>query len=360
MNLLLPVGISFYTFQSLGYSIDVYRGEVKPERHFGYFALYVTYFPQLVAGPIERYTHLAPQFRLEQRIEFDRIASGLGLMAWGLFKKVVIADRLSAFVEPVYADPSGSSGAALLVATYAFAFQIYCDFSGYSDLAIGGARVLGHDLRPNFRTPYLATSIADFWRRWHISLSSWFRDYVYIPLGGGRGSALAITVAVLGTFLVSGLWHGANWTFVVWGAFHGTLLLGARLRRAKLGTIPASIAGHPLARLATIVLTFHLVVIGWVFFRAATVGDAFAILGKILALAPGAVPTLSLTPAVIVAVACSLGFLLFVEATTPVLRLSERRARLPIWVKSAGFAVFVAAVLVLGEFDSQDFLYFQF
>ena len=360
LNLLLPVGISFYTFQSLGYSIDVYRGEVRPERHFGYFALYVTYFPQLVAGPIERYSHLAPQFRETQRIEFDRIASGLALMAWGLFKKVVIADRLSAFVDTAYADPSLSSGGALLLASYAFAIQIYCDFSGYSDMAIGGARVLGHDLRPNFRTPYLATSISDFWRRWHISLSTWFRDYVYIPLGGGRGPMRTVIIAVMATFLVSGLWHGANWTFVLWGAFHGLCLLGARARRGLFGRLSKERAAHRFVRGLSIVATFHIVLVGWILFRAASVGDAWTILAKILSAAPGLAPTYAGTPAILTLLTGALVVLLISELLAGRESVHRRLGALPIWCRSLGWVAFLVATIVVGAFDSQDFIYFQF
>ena len=360
VNLLLPVGISFYTFQSLGYSIDVYRGEVRPERHFGYFALYVTYFPQLVAGPIERYSHLAPQFRVTQRIEFDRIASGLALMAWGLFKKVVIADRLAAFVDTAYADPSGSSGLGLLVASYAFAVQIYCDFSGYSDMAIGGARVLGHDLRPNFRTPYLATSISDFWRRWHISLSTWFRDYVYIPLGGGRGTVRTIILAVMMTFLVSGLWHGANWTFVLWGAFHGLCLLGARARRGLFGRLSKKRASHPVVRGLSTLATFHIVLVGWILFRSASVSEAWTIFAKIFSLAPGIAPDFVGSSAVLVLLTGALCLLLVSEFLANRERIHRRFGELPLWFRSVGWLAFLLATIVVGAFDSQDFIYFQF
>jgi alginate O-acetyltransferase complex protein AlgI len=224
-DLLLPVGISFYTFQTLSYSIDVYRGRQRPERHLGIFALYVSFFPQLVAGPIERSTHLLPQFFQPHRFEYDRVTSGLRLVLWGFFKKVVVADRLALYVNAVYNDPSAHTGPTILLATYFFAFQIYCDFSGYSDIAIGTARVMGYDLMQNFRRPYFARSISEFWSRWHISLSTWFRDYLYIPLGGNRVPRWRWYVNLFAVFLISGLWHGANWTFVVWGALHGTYLI---------------------------------------------------------------------------------------------------------------------------------------
>jgi D-alanyl-lipoteichoic acid acyltransferase DltB (MBOAT superfamily) len=218
---LLPVGISFYTFQSLGYTIDVYRGKLEPERHLGRFALFVSFFPQLLAGPIERASNMLPQFY--EKFDFDeaRVSSGLRLILWGLFKKIVIADRLGLYVNAVYNSPSDWEGWPVFLATYFFAFQIYCDFSGYSDIAIGAARVMGFNLMENFRRPYFAQSPSEFWRRWHISLSSWFRDYLYIPLGGSRVSVPRWYLNLMIVFLVSGLWHGAAWTFVIWGGLHG-------------------------------------------------------------------------------------------------------------------------------------------
>jgi D-alanyl-lipoteichoic acid acyltransferase DltB (MBOAT superfamily) len=220
-NVLLPVGISFYTFQALGYSIDVYYGRVRAERDFITYALFVTFFPQLVAGPIERTASLLPQFKENHGFDYDRVTSGLKLAAWGMFKKVVVADRLALYVNGVYGEPGVYPAAALALATFFFAFQIYCDFSGYSDIAIGCARALGFNLIANFRRPYFASSITEFWRRWHISLSAWFKDYLYIPLGGNRKGSFRRHLNLMITFLVSGLWHGAAWHFVVWGALHG-------------------------------------------------------------------------------------------------------------------------------------------
>ena len=214
-EVLLPVGISFYTFQTLSYTIDVYRGQRPAERHIGIFALYVAFFPQLVAGPIERSTRLLPQFFKKVELTYERTVDGLRLMLWGFFKKLVIADRVGAYVDVVYASPDDHSGMTVLIATYFFAFQIFCDFSGYSDIAIGSARILGYDLMDNFRRPYFSKSISEFWRRWHISLSTWFRDYVYIPLGGNRVVKWRWYYNLMVVFVVSGLWHGANWTFVV-------------------------------------------------------------------------------------------------------------------------------------------------
>lgn len=277
VNLILPMGISFYTFQTLAYTIDVYRKEIVPERNFGIFSLYVTFFPQLVAGPIERASHLLPQLRTGHSFSTDRFVFGFRLVLWGLFKKVVVADRLSTFVNPVYAASDSYNGLILLIATVFFAIQIYCDFSGYSDMAIGLARILGVDLMRNFRTPYFSESIGEFWSRWHISLSTWFRDYVYIPLGGNRVGRLRWNVNIFIVFLVSGLWHGANWTFVAWGALHGCYLVIENLSKPLFHKWSAIAIVRPLR----VLVCFTLVLIGWVFFRASDIKNAIFILNEI-------------------------------------------------------------------------------
>lgn len=217
LKLLLPVGISFYTFQTLSYVIDVYKGEVKAERHFGQYATFISFFPQLVAGPIERTKNLLPQIKSEHQFCYDKAVYGLRLMAWGFFKKILIADNLAIYVDKIYGNLSQYQGFSLIIATLFFTFQIYCDFSGYSDIAIGTAKLFNIDLMANFKSPYFSASVHEFWSRWHISLSTWFRDYVYIPLGGNRCTKLRHNFNLLITFLISGLWHGANWTYVVWG-----------------------------------------------------------------------------------------------------------------------------------------------
>lgn len=280
-NILLPVGISFYTFQTLSYSIDVYRGTIKPERHLGIFALYVSFFPQLVAGPIERSSRLLPQFWQKHEFEYGRVVEGFRLILWGFFKKLVIADRVAIAVNQVYGNPDGYSGLSLLIATIFFAFQIYCDFSGYSDIAIGVARIMGYDLMTNFRQPYFSTSIREFWQRWHISLSTWFRDYLYIPLGGNRVGPAMVYINLLLVFVVSGLWHGANWTFVIWGFIHGLLLIierffGQVLKRKKDETLRFS--GGFTASILKGLCTFTVVCIAWVFFRADNLGEALVVL----------------------------------------------------------------------------------
>ncbi|CAD6879868.1 Probable poly(beta-D-mannuronate) O-acetylase (EC 2.3.1.-) [Methylomonas albis] len=283
LHLLLPIGLSFHTFQSLSYVIEVYRGNQKSERHFGIYALYVMFYPQLVAGPIERPQNLLHQFHDEHRFNYNDVVSGLRLMAWGLFKKAVIADRLARFVSPIYDNPEGFDGGLLMVATLFFSFQVYCDFSGYSDMARGAARVMGFKLMLNFDRPYASTSLSEFWRRWHISLSTWLRDYVYEPTAMGlrdRGM-YGIVVALLLTFLISGFWHGASWTFVIWGLLHGIGLslevVFAKKRKKLSKIIPAF-----LFKAIMLGLTFSFVNFTYIFFRAESLSDAFIIIKQIL------------------------------------------------------------------------------
>jgi alginate O-acetyltransferase complex protein AlgI len=413
-DILLPVGISFYTFQSLSYTIDVYRGVTPPQRHFGIFALYVSFFPQLVAGPIERSYRLMPQFFQHRGFTPEWVASGLRLMLWGFFMKIVIADRLAIYVNQVYGDPGLYGGTTLLVATYFFAFQIFCDFAGYSAIAIGAARVLGYDLMENFRRPYFASSIREFWGRWHISLSTWFRDYVYIPLGGNRVDATARWYAnLLIVFVVSGLWHGAAWTFVVWGALHGTYLIvslaSAQLRddawrRIAMSTsylarrggtlLAASRLSAPdpgkrvnsfpglgalsqvreglrvraadrtegplgslqaIRRLLAVVITFHLVLLGWVFFRAGSISDAVYILGAIWDGEGTFVGPMTLWQFRLAVM--SILVLLAVQALR---ELWPRFRSAPTWIRWSMDYALILAILIFGEFGAQEFIYFQF
>lgn len=271
LNLLLPVGISFYTFQTLSYVIDVYKGDVKAEHHFGYYAAFISFFPQLVAGPIERTNNLLPQIKAEHKFDYDQATYGLKLMAWGYFKKIVIADTLSQFVSKVYDAPQGFSGFALVLATVFFTLQIYCDFSGYSDIAIGTAKLLGINLMTNFKSPYFSQSIKEFWSRWHISLSTWFRDYVYIPLGGSRVGKIRHAVNLLITFLVSGLWHGANWTFVIWGGIHG---LGQVIENAIVPKNKLKEKSKGGAWIIRVLFVFAFASFAWIFFVSNSLGDA--------------------------------------------------------------------------------------
>ena len=290
LKMALPIGLSFHTFQAMSYTIEVYRGNQKAERHFGIYALYVMFYPQLVAGPIERPQNILHQFREKHALDWQRIANGLKLMAWGLFKKVVIADHLAAMVDEVYNNPYAYDSSRILSATLAFAFQIYCDFSGYSDIALGAAEVMGFRLMKNFDRPYLSQSIGEFWRRWHISLSTWFRDYVYIPLGGSKTATGRCCLNLMITFLISGVWHGAKWTFVVWGGLNGLLLIYEMLTKniREQWATRLGLDRFPLLRQSfRTMTTFSLIGLTWVFFRANTLNDAFFMTGQLFSCFPG-------------------------------------------------------------------------
>ena len=272
LGIILPVGISFYTFQTMSYTIDVYKGEMKPTRNFLDFMLFVSFFPQLVAGPIERASRLLPQIISPRQRTSDDFRAGVYLILLGLFRKIVIADNLAAIANAIFSsDPATLTGLEVLVGVYAFAFQIYGDFAGYSAIARGVARWLGYDLMVNFRMPYLAVSPSDFWRRWHISLSTWLRDYLYIPLGGNRHGTLMTYRNLALTMLLGGLWHGAAWTFVAWGAFHGLILIVYRLFEKRKGGVKRSL----IARLPAMIFMFHLVCLSWLLFRAESIQHAY-------------------------------------------------------------------------------------
>jgi D-alanyl-lipoteichoic acid acyltransferase DltB (MBOAT superfamily) len=285
LNIILPIGLSFHTFQAMSYTIEVFRGRQKTERHFGIYALYVLFFPQLVAGPIERPQNVLHQFHEEHFFDYQRVADGLKLMAWGLFKKVVIADRLAPLVDPYYTNPNSFSGPELALATAFFAVQIFCDFSGYSDIAIGAAQVLGFKLMVNFKRPYLALSVSDFWKRWHISLSSWFRDYIFFPLERKRIKWLGQSFNLFIVFLISGLWHGANWTYVIWGGLHGLYLaLEVQVQRAWRSLPEKITAIFPGWLLSLFQRSLVLILVGyaWVFFRAESVESAWLISSRLI------------------------------------------------------------------------------
>ena len=277
LHLILPVGISFYTFQALSYSIDVYRGKMEPTRDVVAFFAYVSFFPQLVAGPIERATNLLPQFLKERKFDYAMAVDGVRQMLWGFFKKVVVADNCAVFVDEVWGNIGAYGSLDLAVAAALFSIQIYCDFSGYSDIAIGCAKLFGIRLMRNFNVPYFSRDIAEFWRRWHISLTTWFRDYVYIPLGGSRVAKWKVVRNTFVIFLVSGLWHGANWTFLAWGAFHACLFLPLILlgkNRKYTDTIAEGRCLPNLKELGQMILTFVLAALGWVLFRSQSIGEA--------------------------------------------------------------------------------------
>jgi D-alanyl-lipoteichoic acid acyltransferase DltB (MBOAT superfamily) len=363
LQILLPIGLSFHTFQAMSYTIEVYRGQQKAERHFGIYALYVMFYPQLVAGPIERPQNLLHQFREEHRFDYQRVTDGLKQMALGMFKKVVIADHLATEVNRVYDDPSQYHGLALIVATIFFSFQIFYDFSGYSDIARGSAQVMGFTLMKNFDNPYASSSMSEFWRRWHISLSTWFRDYLYIPLGGSRTSAGRRCINLMIVFVVSGLWHGANWTYVVWGALHGVYLVfgvATQPLRRRLG--------FARKNAASVVVVFALAALAWVFFRANNVSDAFYVVshmttglgGDLEALLSGA-GFQGFTSGAVFYRLLAIGVMLYLErvdATHGIFRLT---GRLPGFLRFSIYFFLVYSCVFMGLFGAtQQFIYFQF
>ena len=363
LSIVLPIGLSFHTFQAMSYTIEVYRGNQAAERNFGVYALYVLFYPQLVAGPIERPQNLLHQFHAEHSFNFDDACVGLRYMLWGFFKKVVIADRLSMVVDHVYDDPHAFKGPALALATAFFAFQIYADFSGYSDIAIGAARFMGIRLMTNFKQPYMSQSIAEFWKRWHVSLSTWFRDYFYISLGGNRVSQPRVYMNLFLTFLVSGLWHGANWTFLIWGGLNGVYLIAALVFAPMKVKISETLGLARMPRfnaLLQTLITFVLICITWVFFRARTVSEGFYIVRNFVSgLRPSSLAALSSERTDIILGLAGIGILLtadwFVEKGV-VERIGER----PTWQRWMVYYAALFAILAMGRFGLQQFIYFQF
>ena len=364
LHIILPVGVSFYTFQAMGYSIDVYRGTIKPTRDVVAFFAFVSFFPQLVAGPIERATNLLPQFFHPRRFDYASAVDGLRQMLWGFFKKVVIADNCAIYVNFVFDNPQSHAGSTLLLGAVLFAFQIYGDFSGYSDIAIGAGRLFGINLMRNFAYPYFSRDIAEFWRRWHISLSTWFRDYVYIPLGGSRGTKWQSVRNTLIVFTVSGLWHGANWTFLFWGLFHGLLFLPLLLlkRNRKYTDVVAQGRRLPsLYELCSMMMTFLLVLVGWIIFRSPDMGSAVQYITSIFTHHILAPPSFMEHRRVLVALAINLPVLLCMEwihrGRMHGLDVANWRNRTGRW------SIYCIIVFMIGMYMSTDetpFIYFQF
>lgn len=363
LKIALPIGLSFHIFQSLSYTIEVYRGHQKAERHFGIYALYVMFYPQLVAGPIERPQNLLPQFHAPKPFDAEQAALGLQRMLWGFFKKVVVADRLAAMVDVVYDNPTSYTGAPLIAATLAFTVEIYCDFSGYSDIALGAAQVMGYELMENFSRPYFATSVSEFWSRWHRSLSTWFRDYLYIPLGGNRVSlGLWIRNTVI-VFALSGLWHGASWTFVVWGFLHAAFLVTGRLKDRALGD--RLVAPRALKWLATV----SLVAFAWIFFRAHTLREAHYISTHLFSGLPAqlssprslwvAVRALGQPDDILLAILFT-AFLFAVEGLQSRGPLRARLREQPTLVRWGLLYACMFTTILFGVFRHHAFIYFQF
>lgn len=366
VNIILPIGLSFHTFQSLSYVIEVYRRKQKAEKNFGIYSLYVMFYPQLVAGPIERPQNLLHQFYEKHNFDYQRVADGLKLMAWGLFKKVVIADRLAIAVNKVYGNPSEYSSFQLAIATVFFAFQIYCDFSGYSDMAIGAAKVMGFKLMKNFNLPYFSKSISEFWKRWHISLSTWFRDYLYISLGGNRVVKWRWYFNLFITFTVSGLWHGANWTFVIWGALNGFYLVFAIWTNGLKEKIHSVLKTENIPGLYSvfqILTTFILTCVAWVFFRAKDVHEAFYILAHIfnksesnnVMIANSEFTVQDFTLSIVLIL--FLSFVSFHRRNKSIIAYFMNKS---VWLRYSVYLLLISTIFYLGVFEETQFIYFQF
>jgi alginate O-acetyltransferase complex protein AlgI len=364
----LPVGLSFHTFQAMSYTIEVYRGNQKAEKHFGIYALYVMFYPQLVAGPIERPQNILHQFYKMQTFEYQRVTDGLKQMAWGFFKKIVIADRLAILVNTVYDQPQNYHGLPLIIATVFFSIQIYCDFSGYSDIAIGAAKIMGFDLMKNFDKPYFSASVSEFWKRWHISLSTWFRDYLYISLGGNRVVKWRWYYNLFITFLLSGLWHGANWTYVIWGGLNGVYLIveafSANLRSTVFTFL--KLKNSNILKFLGIISTYTLICIAWVFFRAKDAATALYILKNMPTNFINSLKSISNTN-----LGLDLyGYLIAIFSIVLLFSVEFFQTKIPLltWLNAkpkglryASYVLLVLLILFLGIFDSnQQFIYFQF
>jgi D-alanyl-lipoteichoic acid acyltransferase DltB (MBOAT superfamily) len=363
LNIILPVGISFYTFQTLSYTIDVYKRELEPTKDFISFSAFVSFFPQLVAGPIERATHLLPQFYTKRTFDYSKAVDGMRQILWGLFKKIVIADNCAEYANLIFNNSADYSGSTLVLGALFFTFQIYGDFSGYSDVAIGTSRLFGFDLMRNFNFPYFSRDIGEFWRRWHISLSTWFRDYLYIPLGGSRGGTWKKVRNTFTIFIVSGFWHGANWTFIVWGTLNAIYFLPLLLtdkNRNNLETIAQGKSLPSIKEFLFMLLTFGLTVFAWIFFRAENIGHAISYISEILS------PSLFSIPKFV-----AMGRTLTTIALIAIFVLVEWKGRegqyaisqLGIkWKNPIRYAMYYAVIIAIFLFGGreQQFIYFQF
>ena len=363
LNIILPVGISFYTFQTLSYSIDVYRRKLKHTDDFIAFSAFVCFFPQLVAGPIERATNLLPQFLKARKFNYDQAADGMRQILWGLFKKVVVADNCAVFVNAIFDNPDPLSGSTLFMGAVLFAFQIYCDFSGYSDIAIGTSRLFNINLKQNFATPYFSRNIGEFWRRWHISLSTWFRDYLYIPLGGSKGGTWNKIRNIFLIFIVSGFWHGASWNFIVWGGLNALYFLPLMLtknNRNHLNTVAEGSLFPTYKEILSIGLTFFLTVIAWVFFRAESLTEAVHYLKLMFSSSFFTVPSFITPKAFMLYTTILICLFIAVEwiQRDKKFGLSIENLTRPFrWVI---YTIVIGVIITFGQFGGSEFIYFQF
>ena len=363
LNIILPVGISFYTFQTLSYSIDVYRRKLKHTDDFIAFSAFVCFFPQLVAGPIERATNLLPQFLKARKFNYEQAADGMRQILWGFFKKLVIADNCAVFVNQIFDNPDPLSGSTLFMGSVLFAFQIYCDFSGYSDIAIGTSRLFNINLKQNFATPYFSRNIGEFWRRWHISLSTWFRDYLYIPLGGSKGGTWNKIRNVFVIFIVSGLWHGASWNFIVWGGLNALYFLPLMLtknNRNHLNTVAEGSLFPTYKEFLSIGLTFFLTVIAWVFFRADTLTEAVHYLNLMFSSSFFSMPSFITPKAFMLYTTILICLFIAVEWVQRDKKFGlsiENLNRPSRWVI---YTIVIGVIITFGQFGGSEFIYFQF
>jgi D-alanyl-lipoteichoic acid acyltransferase DltB (MBOAT superfamily) len=363
LNIILPVGISFYTFQTLSYTIDVYKRKIEPTKDFIVFSAFVSFFPQLVAGPIERATHLLPQFYKKRTFDYSKAVDGMRQILWGLFKKIVIADNCAEYANQIFNNSADMNGSTLVLGALFFTFQIYGDFSGYSDIAIGTSRLFGFDLMRNFNFPYFSRDIAEFWRRWHISLSTWFRDYLYIPLGGSRGGTWMKVRNTFIIFIVSGFWHGANWTFIVWGALNAIYFLPLLLtnnNRNNLETMAQGKFFPSIKEFSFMLLTFGLTVFAWIFFRAENVFHAFSYISEIFSKSLFEIPQFegkgkALTTVILV------GVLVLVEWLGRESQYGIAHLGLG-WKRPIRWSLYLSIIYIILVFggNQQDFIYFQF
>jgi alginate O-acetyltransferase complex protein AlgI len=363
LNIILPVGISFYTFQTLSYSIDVYKRKLEPTRDVISFFAFVSFFPQLVAGPIERATNLLPQFNKKRVFNYGKAVDGMRQILWGLFKKIVIADNCAEYANLIFNNSTAYSGSALVMGALFFTFQIYCDFSGYSDIAIGTSRLFGFDLMRNFNFPYFSRDIAEFWRRWHISLSTWFRDYLYIPLGGSRGSTLVKVRNTFAIFIVSGFWHGANWTFIAWGALNAIYIMPLLLtgnNRHNTDNIAIGKIFPSFKEISSILITFGLTVFAWIFFRANSIGHAFSYISGIFSLSLFTIPRNTFGRSSIITLIQIILFILIEwQGRNEQYAIAHLGAK---WFRPLRYAIYYAILIPILWYagKEQQFIYFQF
>lgn len=363
LNIILPVGISFYTFQTLSYSIDVYKRRLEPTKDFIAFSAFVSFFPQLVAGPIERATHLLPQFYKKRTFDYSKAVDGMRQILWGLFKKIVIADNCAEYANLIFNNSADYSGSTLVLGALFFTFQIYGDFSGYSDIAIGTSRLFGFDLMRNFNFPYFSRDIAEFWRRWHISLSTWFRDYLYIPLGGSRGGMWMKVRNTFAIFIVSGFWHGANWTFIVWGALNAIYFLPVLLTNNNRNNLEIVAQGKflpSIKELSYMLLTFGLTVFAWIFFRANNIGHAISYISEILSPSLFTIPKFAgIWKALTTIILIGIFVLIEWQGREGQYAISQLGIK---WKRPLRYAMYYAIIIAIFWFGGkeQQFIYFQF